>query len=456
MIIIKDLERQINIHPLIIYFMLPQEEKEKYEWAIKRLNGYRSFTRGLFKFEIISNLGKYNTDLKIELTNSLKDYNMLVRLVDDKDGNYYYALHKVDFEQEPDQIDQSIQDFVKGVCIEDLKLLSEREHFYGSPEAYDNIISTFNRAIWLPKTKYHVWDRLTNDYPALIKSQVYETYQDYSRVSMARERMAEPPESVIRKIEMADLGLTGEQTKRVARFIWTMFETEYNIPDKKTSDEIATGIVDSSSSSIRRDYIRRFPPKTEPTIIVEIKKVTARILKGGKKKQAFGVEFKINGGEGLPVHFGSKDQALLYIYTLLRCKIGVPLFIHELRNNNRGRNSHFKKERSKYWLEAVYNAIYKDFDFNTWLEKIQPDGRPLNQAKSQSTKLIEKILSNNPDSIYYSIINTQEDINGDTYYELKLKPDNIIIPKDMVFLVDDFHKIIDSGSHSNDNYRQME
>ena len=141
---------------------------------------------------------------------------------------------------------------------------------------------------------------------------------------------------------------------------------------------------------------------------------------------------------------------------MLRCKIGEPLFIHELRNNHRGRNSHFKKERSKYWLEAVYNAIYKDCDFKTWLEKIQLDGRPLNQAKSQSTKLIEKILSNNPDSIYYSIINTQEDINGDTYYELKLKPDNIIIPKDMVFLVDDFYNIIDSGSHSNYDYRQME
>ena len=156
--IIKDTSKQINIHPLVVYFVLSPKLKDKYENVLNKLNKYSGFTRGIFKFHIVSHIG--NSDgsvLSAELQKSMKKYNMMVRLVDDSAGNFYYALHQVDFNQSADFVEASIQLFIVDVCKQNIKHLDERLNTYSSStedisyrlDAVEKMRSAFRDAIVL-------------------------------------------------------------------------------------------------------------------------------------------------------------------------------------------------------------------------------------------------------------------------------------------------------------------
>lgn len=51
--IIKDEQRQINLHPLMIYLVMSSEDCKERTAAVNRMNRRHAFTRSLFKFRTI-------------------------------------------------------------------------------------------------------------------------------------------------------------------------------------------------------------------------------------------------------------------------------------------------------------------------------------------------------------------------------------------------------------------
>ena len=87
--IIKDSERQMNIHPLMVYFYLSMSLTRQFSHAISKLNKYTSFTRGLFKFQVVTSINRYaKRILSNDLEEAMSQSNVMVRLMDDIEGNY--------------------------------------------------------------------------------------------------------------------------------------------------------------------------------------------------------------------------------------------------------------------------------------------------------------------------------------------------------------------------------
>lgn len=436
--IIKDEQKQINLHPLVIYFVLSSKNTKKRAEALSQLNKYQGFTRGIFKFQTIEHVGKHSEEVSSELTDAIKRYNMLVRLVDDNSNSFYYAVHKVNFNLSADEVEYSIQKFIVDVCRQNIKQLSSRETEYSeqgtSQEkqiAIRQMQQSFHEAMTLKGYKHGVWARLMGD----------EILEIRPIASITRNGNAqEMPKEFTEKFEKA-------AKNNNPQYLWSWLESLTGAPGKEESDEIAKGFYDSKyAPSLKRDLRRRNHPKEMPTISVEIKHIVKTVLKSGKEKKEYGFVFGVND-EVFSVCFGSKDQTMLYACTLLRQKMGEKMYLHEFFNNSKGYSSKtkFKKGKSEKWLKAVYETIFPHDprEFNDWIGKVkEAHGRPLNQGKSQSTKRIEELLDSQSSAIYFCAINTREDEIGDSFYDIKIPSEKIIIPETMQFLIEEFEDLM--------------
>ena len=225
-----------------------------------------------------------------------------------------------------------------------------------------------------------------------------------------------------------------------------LMEMEFHTTDREESDRIAKGAIDQAFSySLRQDLATRNKPENTPQMSAEIKRLQIRTRRDGTKVYGWGIEFCVNG-ESFPIYFGEKHQTMIYVCALLRAKVGEKMYLHEFYNNGKGRKCKFQRNRSKEWLEQVYHILFptKNKDYDTWVAKIDKGrGRPLNQGKSQIIRKVQELLyEQQPDGIYYSMVNTLADENGDSYYSIRLEPDSIIVPKEMQPLLDMIDDII--------------
>ena len=97
--LINDKQKQLNYHPLVVYIVLSPIEYQEHSNNIESLNDRSELTRGLFKFRAIQQGNKYSSELSNELTATIKKFNVILRLVDDSDGSYNYALDKINLAQ---------------------------------------------------------------------------------------------------------------------------------------------------------------------------------------------------------------------------------------------------------------------------------------------------------------------------------------------------------------------
>ena len=436
--IIKDEQKQINLHPLVIYFVLSSKDPKERAEALKQLNKYQLYTRGIFKFQTIEHVGKYSEEVSSELTDAVKRYNMLVKLVDDNSNAFYYAVHKVNFNLSADEVEYSIQKFIVDVCKQNIKQLALRntEHSqHGiSPEkqmAIRQMQQSFHEAMTLKGYKHGIWARLMGEEVLEIRPIVNIT-KDWNAQEM--------PKGFTEKFEKA-------AKNNNPQYLWSWLESLTGAPGKEESDEIAKGYYNKKyAPSLKRDQRRRTQPKEMPTISVEIKHIVKTVLKSGREKKEYGFVFMVND-EVFPICFGSKDQTMLYACTLIRQKMGEKMYLHEFFNNSKGSSSKakFKKGKSEKWLKAVYEAIFPHDarKFSDWIGKVkETHGHPLNQGKSQSSKLIEETLDSQSSAIYFCSINTKEDEIGDSFYDIKIPSEKISIPEDMQFLIDDFDDLM--------------
>lgn len=443
--IIKDELRLLNIHPLVIYFVVSPEVYNVYGNYLRMLNTRKDFTRNLYKFQVICNMREYYKNVPLELQESLKVDSLLVRLLDDTDGNFYYALQNVDFCCSYDEIERSVQSYISDICVQNIIYLTVR--MSSNPRTKDKklyvqtsletILDAFKKANSIENCSEEVFSQSIDDADNVFLKSV------------------PPPltlQSGLKNIINNHVIKTKDNGKELLEEILEFLQ-DYNITDKETSDLIASGLCNRKDSlSIFSDQKSRIKPENEPHIEAEIRLVQKR-MHNGRIKQNVRVILKINDDE-VPISFNTKAETMIYVCTLLRKVKNEKLYRHEFLNNSKGYNSKFQRKTSRSWFNDVFNTLFPsmDKDFSEWFLNIQSNGgHALSQGKSQINSLIQKALAvNNADGIYYCIINISNDENNDTYYDIFIKPEHITIPENMHFLVEQRDER-PSGKYYNNN-----
>ncbi len=426
MMIIVDRQKQLNYHPLIVYFMLQPEDYAKYANHLRQLNRYLNYTHGIFKFRAVQRGEEYSQYLTDNLAETIKQYNVIVRLVDDYEGNFNYALFTMDFSQDPALFEKSLQNFIIEVCEQNVKNLNEQlQHFQETNENEESqtttfkMIDIFRYAIKRKGTRDGIWRMLTNP-----------DSRELKLPSFIPERLPSNIDEVKKSIYKA---LPNNEAKENFKFLIDYFESRMNAPDTKDSDRIVQGTVDKTcSEKLIADHITRLVPETRPDITIAIKIVTTKVLKDRTSK-AWGVEINING-ETIPVYMGSVAAYMVYVCTLLKQKMGTHLFRTAFKRSLPGKNSYVGRHADVKWLEQVYRLLYPlpTIPFDTWYIKMQKNScHEINQGKSNSIRIIKEKLKKFPYAIEYCSILTAVDENQNTYYHLDIPAERIIIPEEL-------------------------
>ena len=452
--VVKDEQRLININPLVVYFVLPENEHSKYSDDIKRLNKYVGYTREIFKFESLLQGNIDSAMLPISIRKEFYGNNTIVRLVDATDGSFVYSFAHIDVNDDPRMVEASIIDLVIDLCkynIQSLEML--RKSIDSSDPAVvsklnqniDTSIEIFNRAINKSRFKRAVWGDVPVTTPCMKSiSDSFAVHGFTECVLMNNLPTRIKPQREISASALRTYDFIKEQfgEDNMQKILTELLSSLNPIPDFDESKAIAEGIVnDKYADTVRADYNRRFGPKYKPSLRISVKKITAKLY--GKDSKKYGVEIEVNG-TSYTIYFKSKDQTMLYLTTLLRHKIGQPLYIHELYHNSKETHSRYRREKSKPWLRSVYNNIYRyaSKSFDEWFNGVdERHGKALHQGKSRVVDIIKTTLHESPEAIEYCTINTLKDCNQESYYCVKCSPDDIVLDQEMQKLCSEFERL---------------
>lgn len=420
--IIKDIDKQLNLNPQVIYLIMSSEEIKRHFDLIELLDDF-DYTLGIFKFKVIKKEGNYRSTISSELAKSMNRYNMLVRLIDHRTNAFYYAAGKASLTEDDDDFEYSIKKFVYDVCKENSDKLNDYfSQFCGQPGIED--------ADWGWTCDREFWGL----------SDIFQESKNYARHHLPKKHVKHGNEEItfIRNDYNVNDGIPDGFREKVIdavknedmKSLWAWMKQQMNSTDKITSDEIVEDLFNK-----------------KPEISVEIKFFGKEIKKGRKGKvekteknyqMLYGLVFRVNG-EDFSIHFGI-NQAMIYICTLLRIKMGEKLYLHEFYDNNKGKNCKFQRVTSKNWLNAAYDTIIplaeRTCDFKFWIKTVEDDPHTLSQAV-QSKNIIRKLIPESSGASYYFEIQTAnaKKRNLDSYYYVLLEPDEIIVPEEMQFLL---------------------
>lgn len=169
--------------------------------------------------------------------------------------------------------------------------------------------------------------------------------------------------------------------------------------------------------------------KREKLVAINVKKIERRVLKNGHVKKEWGVEFIVDGCV-VPICFGSKEAAMIYIGALLKQKVGERLYRADFLKPLALRLP------STLWLEELYNTLFigADRSFGEWHEKMKKgrgvgnemmDGGGISQGKCICNRKLNECLDG------LCCINARKDENGKTFYEIDIAADNITISEEL-------------------------
>ena len=423
--IVKDTQKQINIHPLIIYFILPPKSYKRYAARLKQLNSDEWFTKGIFSFDVILYTGEVDNAFSYDLKKAFKENNIMVRLVDDADGNNCYAFSNVDFDAFNVDIDgffsfffdSFISSFVDDVCEMNIRHLNE------CLLPYDNIFKRVQKKLLslYNTVRYKVKPRkTTSNASGKRKKDIDEKSvdeSDHDIVSEMTKMIQKAKEKFIGK------GFAEPDAEKGINIVEDWICEIFDTYDKKTSNMILQGICEKNLE--------------ESSISVKIKQIVKKIQKNGKEKKEYGVEFCVDG-EKFSVCFGGKESTMMYICTLLRQKMGKRMYIHEFFNNSTGIKT------SHAWIKEVFEKIFPamDTDFEDWINKIEDArGRPLNQGKTNANTMVAEAFKTHQHGVRFCTIETRNK-KKDAYYMINVQSENIFVAPELEFLISDSQRFM--------------
>lgn len=234
--------------------------------------------------------------------------------------------------------------------------------------------------------------------------------------------------------ELMDLGLPREYAGIAATYYVNNFRNAQKSPMAEQS-----WFESQLSEATAADFSEL--ATVTPRIMVSIEKRAYKTLKDGTQHKRYAIVFNIDGNE-VEMQIGSKDQAMVYIATLLRSKIGVPIYRYELVNHLCPLAP--LKGKTTKWLESLYNALfpYNATDFLTWCKNLQKNNaHSLNQGKSQVNDKVKKALSDYPqDAVDRLTIKIEKQDRGKSYF-IDIPAECINIPNELQSLLDEFQEI---------------
>ena len=202
-----------------------------------------------------------------------------------------------------------------------------------------------------------------------------------------------------------------------------------------------SSILKPTNTTISIEDIADYKTNQQPNLHISIEKVPYIDKRKHREYTKYGVSVKF-GDYSIPISFESTDQTMLYIAAILRYKINRPLYVHELRNNQKG--STLARDISRKWLSKLFSVIISKEQraFDRWIDGTiryrGNKGQAIYQAKSASTRRIKQRLQLCPNAILYCILNSEEGDNKDTYYNFKCHPDNISVCEELQEVMNEF------------------
>lgn len=421
--IIKDTKNLLRLRPLDIYFMLPAEGSSDVAEHLKQLNRYKTMTRGSFRFHVVTHSDTFNNDLPPEIINALSNHNMMMRLLNDTQGNSYYALHLVDFHQAPDSVDDSIKSFITKVCQENIKHLKESKDPI-SKKLEDKFNSLIIDDIKRRRLNRPVWDRIVN--PTFRNNLTSETTLNNNAIDIFRSD--DLIEILSRK--MRESGLSSREANETIEDILKELQ---DYPNRKESDETVKAMISPKNDKFLREKCETENYDKPSNITATIKLVETGRNKKNKPKKGYGVEITLND-KSVQVYFNTTNQFVVYAATLMSVKdghyFGSKSFIEEIE----------AKSDNVVWLGKIYKMFYnylykyietnsnlqnRQFDtFNVWFNKCRKHKkRAIFTAKSQANKTLWNALKNESKAAYhYCYIKS----SGDSPYIVQLTPEEIV------------------------------
>lgn len=421
--VFKDSKKQLNLHPLVVNFLLTNNEKARYGKRIKEWNDKQAFNCGLFQFNIATRTRHNSGELSETLTQELDECNIIVRLFDNvKKDSYYYALHQLSFAQDNDRLEWEIQSFMNEVCKQNVKRLSDclKSGHSISPErkmASESLIRTLKGAI---KTLTPIISRYKEQYSA-------------------QEDCNDLPEAWVEDYLLIMSQLQGKKAKDAMSRFMAIVEGVYDTASVEDTTKITDGAVNSQKDETLRDDIAcrqdtALKSKTSPNITLEVKKITSSKTRTGREKKNYGVEFTINDNK-IQVYFGGTDATMIYLSSIIKQMAGSRFYRKNMLLPLPEKNSFMKRSLVVNWLEALYKNIYPGADtaFDEWYRKMRKDPHIISQGKSACARKVANELSKNGEllSIPLCILQAREDEEG-LYYALDLPSTaNIILPPNL-------------------------
>lgn len=435
--IIVDSQKQLNYHPLVIYFILQPNDFKKYSRNIELLNEDRDFTRRIFKFRAVARGNEYSRDLKNGLTATINKFNVILRLIDDGAGNYNYALGRINLNQSSSQFELSLQNFIVDACKYNIKNLKAQLGCYGgkSEESIENatmisaMVQSFKDAINF-KTFKRKGCGIAD--PMLVaKSDRTEHLFSRSNIltsSLPSDFSRQLPTDIAGLRNSLYRALPNRKAKDDFKKMMAFFEANMDIPSIEESDMYVQGTVDDSKSGeLIADYKSRNKQSERPNIIISISKIIKK----------WGVEVNIDGNIK-QISFSSNAATMVYICTLLKQKMGTHLWREVFKRPLPDRNSSVKRHEDVIWLGRVYRVICSraNEEFDIWYPKMRNNScHFINQGKSQSIRDIKKKIASYPNAIYYCSIQIDKDDKDQSYYWIDIPAECIKIPQELESLI---------------------
>ena len=458
--IFKDNKKQLNINPLVVYFIMTPEEKEHHARDIERLNRSKTMNHNLFEFNTVVRARYNNNVLTKGLIKDMEENNVIVKLFGNDDERFSYAFETVEFKE--GYFESQVESFLYDVCtlnVKNLKSEKKRLNNYPSKErkgAVDILLKSFTEAVndFGVKKVHVIASRRYSDVPSTSNDIDFVSDFDYpykpvSCGPVSNGNASKIPRGIEDDIRYAMGSKEGRKKEDAKKRLIAMIEGWFDAPSSGYSKKVLTGAVDNTKSeTLEEDTYTRHPSSQVPTISIEIKKITVLNRKDGSKKENYGFVYNIDG-ENVEMYIGGTEPAMIYACTLLKQYTGARFYLDDLKIR-KGELSRFNPNTSekKYlnatleWIKQIYKVFVPsaEKDFPEWYASLfnfqdKSPGHPIYQGKSACNSKISKTLKDYRKAIYFCTLQAREDSKG-KFYEIDLpSSESIKLSKELLKLV---------------------
>ena len=458
--IFKDNKKQLNINPLVFYFIMTPEEKEHHARDIERLNRSKTMNHNLFEFNTVVRARYNNNVLTKGLIKDMEENNVIVKLFGNDDERFSYAFETVEFKE--GYFESQVESFLYDVCtlnVKNLKSEKKRLNNYPSKErkgAVDILLKSFTEAVndFGFKKVHVIASRRYSDVPSTSNDIDFVSDFDYpykpvSCGPVSNGNASKIPRGIEDDIRYAMGSKEGRKKEDAKKRLIAMIEGWFDAPSSGYSKKVLTGAVDNTKSeTLEEDTYTRHPSSQVPTISIEIKKITVLNRKDGSKKENYGFVYNIDG-ENVEMYIGGTEPAMIYACTLLKQYTGARFYLDDLKIR-KGELSRFNPNTSekKYlnatleWIKQIYKVFVPsaEKDFPEWYASLfnfqdKSPGHPIYQGKSACNSKISNTLKDYRKAIYFCTLQAREDSKG-KFYEIDLpSSESIKLSKELLKLV---------------------